>query len=87
MYGDFVDISFGNKQVFAYTRSLGNLIALVILNFKAEETKFSLGDEQDWNAFSFILGNYYDPPASQTPSISGNTILLQGFEGRLYIRS
>jgi hypothetical protein len=68
---------------------LGNSTALVILNFKAEKVGFSLGDEQDWEAFRFVLGNYYYPLAAeyQVPMISGNDLLLQGFEGRLYIRS
>jgi alpha-glucosidase len=65
---------------------LGNSTALVILNFKAEEIYFSLGDDQDWNAFKFVLGNYH-PVASEAPMISGNGIMLQGFEGRLYVRS
>ena len=83
VYGDFTDISIGDEQVFAYTRSLGNSTALVILNFTAKETEFLVDDNQ---GFRFVLGNYY-PPTSQPPIISGNAIPLHGFEGRLYIRS
>jgi len=87
IYGNFVDISIGDEQVFAYTRSLGNSTALVILNFKDKEVGFSLGDEQDWEAFEFVFGNYNYPEASRALKISGNDIRLQGFEGRLYVRS
>ncbi|KAF8234809.1 glycoside hydrolase family 13 protein [Tricholoma matsutake] len=87
IYGDFVDLSIGDEQLFSYTRLLGNCTALVVLNFKAEEIQFSLGDQEDWNGFHFALGNYYYPLVSPTPLISGNSILLQGFEGRLYLRS
>lgn len=82
-----MDLSIGDEQLFSYTRLLGNCTALVVLNFKAEEIQFSLGDQEDWNGFHFALGNYYYPLVSPTPLISGNSILLQGFEGRLYLRS
>jgi len=87
IYGDFHDLSTGDEQIFAYTRSLGNTTAFVILNFKAEEIQFSLDDKQDWEAFTFVLGNYYHDVVSGIPTISGSEIHLQGFEGRVYIRS
>jgi alpha-glucosidase len=87
IYGDFLNMTNGDEQIFAYTRSLGNTTALVILNFKAEEIQFSLDDEQDWKAFTFVLGNYYHGVTSGMPTMSGNDIQLRGYEGRLYIRS
>jgi len=79
-YGDFHIISPENKQVFAYTRTLGNTVALVLLNFKETEITFSLDEVRQIGGFKFILGNY--PSDEDLPS--GN-VVLNGYEGKVYI--
>jgi len=84
-YGDFVDISSGHEQVFAYTRSSENSTALVILNFTPETADFLLDDSQGWNMFRFALGNYHHSLPLETLAIADNfAVRLYGFEGRLY---
>ncbi|KAF9463172.1 glycoside hydrolase family 13 protein [Collybia nuda] len=83
VYGDFVDISADHARVFAYTRSFENTTALVILNFGEEVVSFSLGSQQDWSRFSFVLGNYQ----VASPEPAQNPIRLEGYEGRLYVRA
>jgi len=82
IYGDFHIISPEHKQVFAYTRTLGNTVALVLLNFKETKITFSLDEVRQIGGFKFILGNY--PSDEELPSES---VVLNGYEGRVYISS
>jgi oligo-1,6-glucosidase len=91
VYGDFVDISEGHEQIFAYTRSFENTTALVILNFGEEEVPFELDSERDWSPFAFVLGNYETERATlvdaKLDARDNHTVVIKGFEGRLYIRT
>ncbi|KAF9463173.1 alpha-glucosidase [Collybia nuda] len=90
IYGDFVDISAGHKQIFAYMRSLEKTTALIILNSSKEEASFVLDEKQAWTGFNLALCN----EASLRKTVSDvrlkaedGPVLIKGFEGRLYIRS
>ncbi|GLB36830.1 putative alpha-amylase domain containing protein [Lyophyllum shimeji] len=85
IYGDFADISSDHEQVFAYTRTLGNTTALVLLNFKETEVSFVLPSERGWSAFKLILQNY-DGGLEDGRGIA-DRVLLRGFEGRIYVQS
>ncbi|KAF5376935.1 hypothetical protein D9615_007297 [Tricholomella constricta] len=90
IYGDFVDISLNHEHVFAYTRSLGNTTALVLLNFTEGEVPFSLGSEsgqESWRAFKLVLGNYDREPQDVDDPLVDSAVLLKGYEGRLFLRS
>jgi len=80
VYGDFRIISFEDRQVFAYTRTLANTTALVLLNFRETEITFPLDEVQHFDGFKFVLGNY--PSEKVLPS---DSIILKGYEGKVYI--
>ena len=80
IYGDFRTISFEDQQVFAYTRTLGNTTAVVLLNFKETVVTFPLGEVKHSDGFKFVLGNY--PSDKQLPS---GSVVLKGYEGKVYI--
>ncbi|KIM81904.1 glycoside hydrolase family 13 protein [Piloderma croceum F 1598] len=82
VYGDFRIISFEDQQVFAYTRSLGNTTALVLLNFKETAITFPLDEVKRFDGFKFVLGNH--PSEKELPS---NSVVLKGYEGKVYIKS
>ena len=73
-------ISYENEQVFAYTRTLGNTTALVLLNFKETEIKFLLDEVKDFHGFKFMLGNY--PSEEELPRAG---VVLKGYEGKVYV--
>lgn len=88
VYGDFEDISNGNEQVFAYTRTLDTTTALVLLNFNETDVSFTLETDKDWSGFTLMLGNYDRDGALQADvTLKSGSILLKGWEGRLYVRS
>jgi oligo-1,6-glucosidase len=80
VYGDFRIISFDDQQVFAYTRTLGNTTALVLLNFKETEITFPLDEVKRFDGFKFVLGNH--PSEKELPS---DSVILKGYEGKVYI--
>ena len=80
VYGNFRIISFEDQQVFAYTRTLRNTTALVLLNFKETKTTFPLNEVERFDGFKFVLGNY--PSEKELPS---DNVVLKGYEGKLYI--
>jgi oligo-1,6-glucosidase len=74
-------ISFENEQVFAYTRTLGNTTALVLLNFKETEVTYPLDEVERFAGFKFVLGNY----PSDDQELPSGSIVLKGYEGKVYI--
>jgi len=87
IYGDFVDISPQDEQVFAYIRTLGNVSILSVLNFTVDEVDFELDKGWDWGGFQLELGNYHQEVAPSGLQLTGGGIIaLKGYEGRLYIR-
>ncbi|KAG5641407.1 hypothetical protein DXG03_005275 [Asterophora parasitica] len=84
IYGDFVDLCPKHEQVFAYTRTLGNATALVLLNFTEDEVTLSLGSEQDWSTFQLVLVNL---DAERQKVGLSEVVLLKGFEGRLFLKA
>ncbi|KII86268.1 glycoside hydrolase family 13 protein [Plicaturopsis crispa FD-325 SS-3] len=82
VYGDFVQLNPDHEQVFAYTRSLGESSALVLLNFKDAEITYSIDAAASTKEKKFILGNYADVPEH----IQHGTVTLRPYEGRLYLQ-
>lgn len=67
--------------MFAYTRTLGETTALVLLNFTERVVDFPLKEVRNVEGFKMLLGNYIES-AALTPG----TVALRGYEGRIYIR-
>ena len=82
-YGDFEDISLGDERVFAFVRCLGSTKALVVLNFKEEDVEFTLDAGRDWSGYTLRLGSYGDDAGDG--DVESGKVLLQGYEGRVYV--
>ena len=69
-----------HNDIFAYIRDAGNEKLLVINNFYAEETTFTLPEEHDFNGYSssVLLSNYADS------SKKFNQFTLRPYESIVY---
>lgn len=77
-------ISAHHEQVFAYTRNLGDITALILLNFTEGEVDFSLKSLDVPEGFKFVLGNY---PSEDSLNLTSGNVFLKGYEGKVYIKS
>lgn len=76
-----MELDHPDKAVFAYTRSLGNSSALVLLNFSKSEVEYRVpGIITD--GFKCELSNY----AAEDSTGYLGSVILKGFEGRVYFR-
>lgn len=84
-----------HEQIFAYTRTLGDATALVLLNFAETEVSFALDPAlEDLEGFRLLLGNYEDDEALNDGLVvitgeTGESICewaMRGYEGRVYLR-
>ncbi|ACV46202.1 MULTISPECIES: glycoside hydrolase family 13 protein [Halomicrobium] len=78
VYGDFELLAPGDEQVFAYTRTLGDERALVVLNVSAEPATFAVPDDAG-DDLELAIGNLN---ALETP---GSTVELDPYEARVYL--
>ncbi|MDM5340870.1 alpha-glucosidase [Fictibacillus enclensis] len=60
VYGDYHDHSKGDPHIYAYTRSLGDVTWLILLNHSNEPNTVSLPDTLSISGKKLILGNYQD---------------------------
>lgn len=77
IYGDFKLLFADSEDVFAYQRSLGNLTALVYLNFRDKDVQTSLPSDVE-SHFEYGLGNYADGNQSL------DKFVLRPYEARIY---
>jgi oligo-1,6-glucosidase len=73
VYGDYKDLNPDNKQVYAYTRTLGDERFLVLLNFTRAAVDYSL--PPDIKPGKLLLGNLPE---------TGSTTNLRPWEARIY---
>lgn len=89
-YGQFADLSNSHPQVFAYLRTLGDVHALVLLNFKETDTTFVVEAER-LDGYRLVLSNYenLDADIASNSGVFGKEgkIALRGYEGRVYLRN
>ncbi|KAF7974157.1 hypothetical protein HWV62_13271 [Athelia sp. TMB] len=81
IYGDFKVIAFEHEDVFAFTRTLGDTNALVLLNFRKHGVNFPLEEVGSLDGYKLLLGNY-----AGDASLASKEAVLKGYEGRVYIR-
>ncbi|KZP22101.1 glycoside hydrolase family 13 protein [Athelia psychrophila] len=81
VYGDFKIVAFEHEDVFAYTRTLGETTALVLLNFKEKVVKFPLEEVGSIDGFKLVLGNY-----TAVAALTQGDVTLREYEGRVYVR-
>ncbi|KAL4064774.1 glycoside hydrolase family 13 protein [Scleroderma yunnanense] len=81
IYGSFELRLPDHEQVFAYTRSLGDSRAVVVLNFDVNTVEIDLAGLEDLGSYRLILGNY-----GTDREDSGGKLILRGYEGRVYIK-
>lgn len=84
-YGEFRDISNNHPQIFGYLRVLGDVRALILLNFKETSMSFSIQDVEDLDAYTLVLSNY-DGMNLDDGKLQGADIVLRGYEGRVYLK-
>ena len=81
MYGDFQLLLPEHETVFAYTRSLDGVTALVVLNFSTSEVDVDLGVHLSGKRV--LLANY--ELDSEAVTSVGSELKLKGYESRVYI--
>lgn len=81
IYGSFELKLPDHQQVFAYTRTLGDSEAIVLMNFGVNETQIDPTGLGDLEGSRLILGNY---KASRVDG--GGSLTLRGYEGRVYMK-
>ncbi|KIJ24682.1 glycoside hydrolase family 13 protein [Sphaerobolus stellatus SS14] len=84
-YGDFKLLSPEDEKVFAYTRNLNNLTALVIMNFSKEKTTYSDRIVGVTGTAKFLHGNVVSD-AIPSLSLEQFEVSLEAWEGRVYIK-
>lgn len=78
--GTFAMVDPDNENTFVFTKTYGKEMALVVLNFTAEEQKLVVLPNGNWR---FRLGNYADVVMGEV--IGPAMIVLRAYEGRLYL--
>lgn len=63
VYGAYEDLLSGHEQLYAYTRTLADSQALVLLNWSDESARFDLPAGFNATDATVIIGNYDDVPA------------------------
>ncbi|KAF8164265.1 glycoside hydrolase family 13 protein [Mycena galopus ATCC 62051] len=89
IYGDFIDLSPDNEEIFAYVRSYRGQRALVMLNFTSRRVTFTHPEAKakkvNLSQFKLVLGNYHDENKI-TRAVHGHSqVELEAYEGRVYI--
>lgn len=79
-YGDYADLDPENKQVFAYTRALGEAKYLIVLNFSKEPIDYTLPGGV--KAKELVLGNLEG--GKETSGAISDAMKLQPWEARVY---
>jgi oligo-1,6-glucosidase len=75
VYGDYQDHSEGDPHIYAYTRTLGGVTWLILLNHSNETNTVSLPDTLSISGKELVLGNYQDIQNLHT---------MQPHEARIY---
>ncbi|PMC34035.1 glucohydrolase [Bacillus sp. UMB0899] len=79
VYGDFIDLSPGDEQLYVYTRSNNETTWLIVLNHSDHVVEYHLPEDFKEKERKIIIGNYDNPDVEQ-----GNILKLQPHEARVY---
>ncbi len=79
VYGKYDLILDDHSEIYAYTRTLGDEVWLVVNNFYGEHPTFDLPKELVYSTFDLIIANY-DVDPSETPA----HFTLRPYESRVY---
>jgi len=79
VYGDYTELSQGDEQVYAYTRSDDKTSWLIVLNHSNHPVSYQLPDELKGKEKKLVIGNYNIPEKELA-----NTLRLQPHEARIY---
>jgi oligo-1,6-glucosidase len=66
VYGGYEDLLPDHEQIFAYTRTLADEQALVVLNWSSDPASFALPDALDGEGAELLVANYDDAPSTPT---------------------
>ena len=78
LYGDYQDLDPAHEQVFAYTRTLGDVQYLVVLNVSRQPVVYPLPAAMACG--TLVLGNHTDQP----DAAASTTLQLRAWEARIY---
>ncbi|KAL5504797.1 hypothetical protein ACEPAH_7460 [Sanghuangporus vaninii] len=87
VYGDFELIDEPNESVFAFKRTLDSQIAIAVLNFTTKDVEFAIpkvADRSSTEQLRLLVSNN-KPELSESEILTGNTLRLSGYEGRIYV--
>ncbi|KAH8111359.1 glycoside hydrolase family 13 protein [Phellopilus nigrolimitatus] len=91
VYGDFKLVDEPNEEVFAFRRALDDNTAFVLLNFTDKDVDFKIpanegiGD-RGGKGETLLISNY-DVQSSETKIEQDTSVMLKGYEGRIYLSS
>lgn len=84
MHGDFTLLLPEHEQLFAYSRTLDGVSALVLLNFGTAEVSVALGDLPRISGAGLVLANYASRVVGE--SLVEDEVVLRGYEALVYIQ-
>ncbi|URM33363.1 alpha-glucosidase [Cytobacillus firmus] len=80
VYGDYADLSDGQEELYIYTRSLGEVTWLIVLNHSDRTNEVKLPDIAQGTGKELLLGNYAEIPEGD----SAELLVMRPYEARIY---
>ncbi|WHY61595.1 glycoside hydrolase family 13 protein [Cytobacillus firmus] len=80
VYGDYADHSDGQEELYIYTRSLGEVTWLIVLNQSERTNEVKLPEIAHGTGKELLLGNYAEIPVGD----SAEKLVMHPYEARIY---
>ncbi|EWG09987.1 glycoside hydrolase family 13 protein [Cytobacillus firmus] len=80
VYGDYADLSDGQEELYIYSRSLGNVTWMIVLNQSERTNEVKLPEIAQGTGKELMLGNYTEIPDGD----SAEMLVLRPYEARIY---
>ncbi|MGM0778069.1 MAG: glycoside hydrolase family 13 protein [Bacillota bacterium] len=80
VYGDYADLSDGQDELYIYTRSLGEVAWLIVLNKSERTNEVKLPEIAQGLGKELLLGNYAEIPVGD----SAEKLVMHPYEARIY---
>ena len=73
-----------HESIFAYTRTLGDTIALIVMNFSGKKVKYGDAIAGEMRKAGLVQGNVSKVDSDEV-ELSGFIMELEPYEGRVYL--
>lgn len=80
VYGDYADLSDGQEELYIYSRSLGDVTWLIVLNQSERTNEVKLPEIAQGTRKELLLANYAEIPEGDSAEI----LVLRPYEARIY---